>query len=123
MKFILYIITPARQSTEGFHWALHKCKEGNKTLRFVFVKENGQDADSKIIDEVEKQCRTFQAPFETRQEAGSYADVCKKMAADPDVDLLVVVTEKRNFLKKLFGNSDIQQISQSVSCEMKVYND
>ncbi|HBF12681.1 MAG TPA: hypothetical protein DDW49_04720 [Deltaproteobacteria bacterium] len=125
MKYILFAITADRFSTEGFHWCLHTAKEKNKVVKAVYVasQTNATDYDhgKKMLEEVEKQCRTFQAPFEVQLEKGAYFQLCQDLASQPDVDILVVTEKKRSWLSKIFGSRESDQLRGKISSELKIY--
>lgn len=122
-KKILMIVAPGRQSTEGFHWCLHTCKESGRVLRTVFINDGtlGDDAVKKIIDETERQCRTFQVPFETSVVSGNYEDEVIKQAGEAETDILVVTEKKKNFFTRFFGLGELKAIATKINCEFKIY--
>jgi len=152
MKQVLLIMTPGRQSTEALHWCLHHVKEKNKTLKVIYVVDEGMtlqleesiaetgfigdkpgeelkesldkeyfERGKKILEQVEKQARTFQAPCKTELKRGSYLDICEKEAGEELVDILVVTEKKEGFFKKLFEGTESHQLKGRVCCEIKVY--
>lgn len=123
MGFILLIFTPDRQSTEAFHWCLHKVKETGRTVKVVYVleKAGSQDMVKKKLEEIERQCRTFQVPFETSIYEGDYFDACRELSSKKDIDILVVTEKKKPFFSKWFVGSEAQRIAGLVPCEIKVY--
>lgn len=123
MKSILLVITPERQSTEALHWCLHKVKETGLSLKVTYVvEENGcRDTAKKKLEEIERQCRTFQVPFETSLHEGAYLDACGELASKNGVDILVVTEKKGPFYKQWFLDSEASQIQQLISCEIRVY--
>lgn len=149
---VLLIVSQNRQSTEGFHWALHTCKESERSLKMVYVvdcettdtiqeslaasgtvgdkpgadlsqalnKEYAERAKT-VISEMEKQCRTFQVPFESKITEGNYLEQVAQEAGDAEVDLLVVTEKKKSFFARLFEGSESKNIAARINCELKVY--
>lgn len=121
-RTLLLIVTPERKSTESFHWCLHTAKETKRFLRVVSILEaSANDRDQKLLAEIERQCRTFQVPFEAKILSGDYFELCRELANQKDVDILVVTEKKRSLLKKLFGDSEVKRLREQVFCEIKTY--
>lgn len=123
MGFILLIFTPDRQSTEALHWCLHKAKETGRLIKVAYVLEEGccRETAKKKLEEIERQCRTFQVPFETLICEGDYGKACQDLAGKNDIDILVVTEKKKPFFSKWFGGSEARRIASLVPCEIKVY--
>lgn len=122
MKFILLVITPERESTEALHWTLHKAKETGRRVRIVYLAGNSyQESAKKKLNEVEKQCRTFQVPFEAALDDGPYFEKVEKLANKNDVDILVITEKKKPFFKRWFQNSEAGRIQNFISCEIRIY--
>ncbi len=125
MQFILLMISAERQSTEALHWALHKAKETGRTVRIAYALENRAElsAAKKKLEEIERQCRTFQAPFEILIHEGAYFDALRELASKKEIDILVATEKKKPFFKKWFKDSEAQQIAGLVPCEIKMYQE
>lgn len=80
-----------------------------------------QDRAYKIIEEVERQCRTFAIPFETAIKEGGYIDICLEEANGGGIRILTVVQQKEGLFKKFFASSDTSQLVGKIPCELKVY--
>lgn len=123
-KKIVLVVSEGRQSTEAFHFCLHRAKEAGRKLAVVCV-ANGNGASpewsQKILGEAARQCRTFQVPFETQTQSGDYADVCQQLSSECDTALLVVTKKKRSFIKKWVEGSESFRLKDRVSCELKTY--
>lgn len=122
-KIILLVIAPDRQSTEGFHWCLHTAAQSKRKIRVAYVHPKSQSADSikKTIDEIERQCRTFQVSFETLSREGNYLSVSEELSKKEDVDILVLVEKPRSFLGKWFAESEFKKMAPRILCEIKTY--
>lgn len=119
---ILLIITPERQSTEALHWCLHKAKQADKSIEIVCVIDKEFHEKVKgVIEEVEKQCRSFNVSYETDIKLGNYLEVCESLAREKKVDVMVVTEKKPPILKKIFECSEVKKLRERVSCEIKVY--
>lgn len=122
MKQILLVISPNRHSTEALHWSMHKAKETGRTVRIGYViNGSGDHTGSPLLEAVERQCRTFQAPFETVKREGDYLKICQELGAEADVDTLVFIEKGSSFLKKWFYEPEIKKILGNLSCEVKAY--
>ncbi|MBI4412561.1 MAG: universal stress protein [Deltaproteobacteria bacterium] len=75
----------------------------------------------KVLEEVEKQARTFQVPVESELKTGSYLDICEEEVRKETPTLLVATEKKDSFLKKVFEGSETKRLKDRVSCELKVY--
>lgn len=130
VKKVLLVITHNRQSTEALHFALHKAKETKGTLCVIYIIDAeiiGEDTQrelhgKKVLEEVEKQARTFQVPVESALKTGSYWDICSELSHGEDVALLVLTQKKVSFLKKVFETSETNKLKDRVSCEIKIYS-
>lgn len=122
MTFILLVMTPERESTEALHWSLHKAKETGRRVRIIYLVQNGdREPARKKLEEIEKQCRTFQVPFEAALDDGSYFEKVEKLANKNDVDILVITEKKKSFFGRWFAGSEARRIASLVPCEIKVY--
>lgn len=52
MKKIVFLTSPNRQSTEALHWCLHKAKEGERSIRALYVMDQKctQDLEDQLAD-------------------------------------------------------------------------
>ena len=123
-KKIVLMVSPGRQSTEAFHFCLHKAKEGGRKLSVIYaLNGDGESPErsKKILEEAARQCRTFQVPFETGVQSGDYFELCSRLTTNGEVDLLVVAEKKRGFFKKLIEGSESGRLKGRVSCDLKIY--
>ena len=75
----------------------------------------------KVLEEVEKQARTFKVPVESELKEGSYLEICGELCRKEDASLLVITEKKDSFLKKVFEGSEAKKLKDRISCEIKVY--
>lgn len=75
----------------------------------------------KVLEEVEKQARTFQVPVEAELKTGSYLDICEEEVRKETPALLVATEKKDSFLKKVFEGTEAKRLKDRVSCEIKIY--
>ena len=117
------MIAPDRQSTEGFHWCLYRAAQSKRKIRVAYIHPKSQSPESikKTIDEVERQCRTFQVSFETLNQEGNYLSVSEELSKKEDIDILVMVEKPRGFFGKWFGGSELKKFVPRALCEMKTY--
>jgi len=80
-----------------------------------------RERGKKVIEEVEKQCRTFGVSFEVDIKTGNYLEVCESLAKDKIVEIIVVTERKGSFIKKIFEGSELKKLREVVSCEIKAY--
>lgn len=130
VKKVFLVVAPGRQSTEALHFALHKAKETKGTLRVIYIIDAeiiGEDTQrelhgKKVLEEVEKQARTFQVPVESGLKTGDYVDICLELSHGKDVGILILTQKKTSFLKKVFETSETNKLKDRVSCEIKIYH-
>lgn len=119
-KNIVYVVAEGRYSAEALHWSLHTAKESHYSLIVAYVGE-GSAAQTKL-QEIEKQCRTFQVPVQTQIEKGSYLEVCERLGQIAAHEILVVIEKREPFLKNLFTGSEIASLKGRIGCELKIYS-
>lgn len=124
MGCVLLVVASGRHSTEAFHFALHKAKETGRQLKIVYVVES-PEGDGKepqrALSEIDKQCRSFQIPFESTLREGAYLKVCEEIVLQEGADLLVITEKKEGFLKKWVEGSDLSGLKDRLPCEIKAY--
>lgn len=119
-KNIVYVVAEGRYSAEALHWSLHTAKESHYALIVAYV---GEDSAAQTkLQEIEKQCRTFQVPVQTQIEKGSYLAACERLGQIAAHEILVVVEKREAFLKNLFTGSEIASLKGRIGCELKVYS-
>lgn len=121
MVKIAFFISSQRQNTEAFHWCLHQAKEKGGCLLIFYVVERENEGGRLILEEMERQARTFQVQYETSLKEGSYLSICEEMGNHADVATIVFLEKKGSLLKKLFEGRESDQLKDRICCEMKVY--
>ncbi len=91
-------------------------------LSVALNKEYAERAKT-VITEMEKQCRTFPTPCETKIIEGPYLDLLEKEAALPEVDILVITEKKKSFFKNIFEGGESKDVAARINCELKVYKE
>lgn len=122
MNSILLVLASNRRSSEALHWAMHTAKQSKRKLQLVYLTDGQTEEDvKKTLDDLDRQCRTFQVDFESSRAQGDYTGACEKMARETKADVLVYVEPKRRFWERLTGKFEAGSLKDKISCELKVY--
>lgn len=122
MNSILLVLAANRKSSEALHWVMHTAKQSKRKLKLIYLTDGQAEADAKkTLDDLDRQCRTFQVDFESSMAQGGYAETCQRIAHETKADVLVYVEPKRNFWARLTGKFEAGSLKGKVSCELRIY--
>jgi nucleotide-binding universal stress UspA family protein len=124
MNSLILLISLKRQSLEALHWSLHTAKQTNRKLGIIYVMEKRAEAPlagEKLLEEFEKQARLFGVAANAELKQGMYKEVSLNLTKRQDVDLLVLVEDKKSFFKRILGRDEGSWLRNIKDCEVKVY--